>query len=98
MLKAFARSIVAASIGLAMTLPSISGERTYFPHCGNSHAVGAAALYLDGNAKAYSGSLLRVASPAYGERCVTKIGWCPIPAQPVGAPCRCGEVEGTTLQ
>ena len=25
--------------------------------------------------------------PAFGARCVTDIGWCPISPQPVGAPC-----------
>lgn len=43
------------------------------------------------------GSVLQV-QQAYGQRCVTSVGWCPIDPQPVGSPCRCGDVEGTTLQ
>ena len=38
------------------------------------------------------------AQQVYGQRCVTQVGWCPIDPQPVGSPCRCGDVEGTTLQ
>ena len=46
------------------------------------------------------GGMLR-ATPVqqvYGQRCVTQVGWCPINPQPVGSPCRCGDVTGTTLQ
>ena len=33
-----------------------------------------------------------------GQRCVTRVGWCPVDPQPVGTECRCGNVEGTPLQ
>lgn len=44
------------------------------------------------------GSIIKTASPVYGERCVTKIGSCTILPQPVGSPCQCGKIKGTTLQ
>ncbi|MEM7303241.1 MAG: hypothetical protein AAF468_19340 [Pseudomonadota bacterium] len=34
----------------------------------------------------------------FGSRCVTNRGWCPIQPQPVGSPCYCGELKGSTQQ
>lgn len=45
-----------------------------------------------------SRSIIKAAARVYGERCVTPRGSCTIHPQPVGSPCRCGNVDGKTLQ
>ena len=42
--------------------------------------------------------VLNTQAQVYGQRCVTPIGSCQIPQQPVGTPCACGSVQGTTYQ
>jgi len=63
-----------------------------------SFAASPAFLSLKAKSPYMAGAYIRIAAPVYGERCVTRIGTCQILPQPVGSPCRCGDVTGTTLQ
>jgi hypothetical protein len=91
------RTVIASVMFAASLSAAQASPFDFFFSVNKSNATGIATRLLS-RSEDNSAKLSFVASPVYGERCVTKIGWCPIPPQPVGAPCMCGEVEGTTLQ
>ena len=86
-----ARTLMAIVLVASSTLPTMADQR---------HGSVADGTVRERPARAphsWAAPLL-VQATVYGERCVTKIGWCPIAPQPVGSPCKCGDVTGTTLQ